>query len=147
MFFKSSFYFIPKNTLTHIVQKQSKNIILPQNPLQVIHGSAIFSYQTENTYISNLPKCNIDYEITYFHNNHISTKLELYNPHFQINEYFYVKPHAIYDHLAKVLYSLQINKNTFCKFSFDSEYNKSKQKYNYAKFDHHRISNIISKNI
>jgi hypothetical protein len=82
----------------------------------------------------------------HYSNNRLYTNLEIEDEkNGKINEYFYVKPHSVYNDNAKIIYGLTINEEKLYQFDFDVSYDEKKNKYNYAVFDSDRIRNILSK--
>jgi hypothetical protein len=145
MFFKHSFHFIPKNTFTHFIHSKHAPKLFPPNILNIkLFDQLQFRYQN-NIYIPDLNNCNIDYNHIHYSNNRIFTQLHIQNSDFEISEYFYVKPHSIYNNLAKVDCALVLNQEKMYQFNFDSEYNVPKKNYNYTLFDQKHISNILSR--
>jgi hypothetical protein len=150
MFLKNSFYYIPKNTFTFEVGYNQVNKYFFNNPFKYtgfdytleVSGKH-FNIFWEDSKNENI--VNIQYKLTHYRNNCIHTILHINDSKNDVKEYFYVKPHAIYEDYAKIIYSLEYNKNHIYTFTFDTIYNSPYHNHKYAVFDKTDLYDKFSK--
>ncbi len=147
---KNSFYFIPKNTFTYNVGYHQLNTYFLNNPLKNIgfdytletNGKDFNSFWEDHT---NHNVVNLNYRLTHYYNNRLHTMLHIHNSQNDVKEFFYVKPHAIYQDYAKIIYSLEYNGNHIYTFDFDNKYHSQDKIHQYAVFDKTHLYNKFSK--
>ncbi len=149
---RNSFYYIPKNSLTFEAGYNQLNKYFYNNPFRNIG----FDFELEINkpftniyYETNKNKKNMvhNYKLIHYHNNRLHTMLHLYDliNDIDIKEFFYVKPHIIYQDIAKIDYALIYNNEKVYNFNFDILYNEPYYKYKNAIFDKYRLYKMFSK--
>ncbi len=149
---KNSFYYLPKNTNTFEIGYNQLNKYLRNNPFS--HTCIDYALEVNQPYGNifwkpeegkNDYKVNLNYRLTHYRTNNIHTQLHIFNSEHDIKEFFYIKPHNIYQEVAKMQYTLIYNGEKVYNFDFDIEYNSPYRLYKYAVFDKHRLYNLFSK--
>jgi len=147
---KNPFYYLPKNSYTFEVGYNQLNKHFFNNRLkyigydyiQEVNGKFINTFWEPNKDKSNI--INLYYKLTCYDNNRIHTMLHIEDNDKSVKEFFYVKPHTIYQNRAKVIYGLEYNGNRIYTFNFDTIYNLPYRKYRYAVFDKHQLYDKFS---
>lgn len=145
---KNSFYYIPKNTFTFEVGYNQLNKYIFNNPFKHIGFNYMLEINQPHVNIfwenkSNL--VNLHYKLTHYHNNRLHTMLHIQDSKDEIKEFFYVKPHAVYDDYAKIIYALEYNGNIISQFHFDTIYDSPYRNHKYAVFDKYHLYKTFSK--